>query len=71
MAPDTILSPGDVVQLSRRCNNREMAGQLLVVDRPTHYGVRGLVQVDGELCAYRAEWDEIEYVGQARMVEAA
>lgn len=69
------LKVGSVVQLSAEGANKAFAGCLMVVTDPKPWGAQGYVQNTGEsrscaglLAFYRAEWAEMEYVGEATWV---
>lgn len=73
MTEGTALFNGDVVQLSPTVKNKAFAGCFMVVSEPKSFGAQGYVQALGERMGekskgqayYRANWDEMEYVGKA------
>lgn len=68
------LKPGAVVQLSPETGNPAFAFCMMVVTDPKPWGAQGYVQALGDRNAtggrayYRAEWDDMEYVGHAEWV---
>jgi hypothetical protein len=75
MAPCDLV-PGDVVQLSPDVRNPMFAGCMMTVTEPKGWGAQGYVQMTGEngqpggQAYYRANWDEMEFVGYAQwMIE--
>ena len=60
-----------VVQLSPECRNPAFACCFMVVTEPKSWGCQGFVQglgtreEPGGQAFYRANWEEMEYVGQA------
>jgi hypothetical protein len=77
MTPDTKLEVGDLVQLSPDdCENRMLAGCIMVVTEPKSFGAQGYIQVTGEngqpggLAYYRAQFAEMELVGHAEWLAA-
>ena len=71
-----ILEEGDVVQLNpETVRNKAFAGCMMVVSEPKEFGAQGYVQALGETreasggqAYYRAQWDEMEYVGKAAWI---
>lgn len=65
------LSPGMVVQLSPECRNPMLACCMMTITEPKPWGAQGYVQctgVDekmGGQAYYRAQWGEMELVGDA------
>ena len=70
------LKVGDVVQLSPETSNKGFGGCFLQVTEPKSWGVVGFVQALGDRnqiggrAYYRANWDEIEFIGTAIWVGA-
>lgn len=72
MKPNEIeLKKGMVVQLSPKVGNPMFACCMMVIDHPKVFGAQGYVQSlgksgeSGGQAYYRAEWEEMEYVGSA------
>lgn len=66
------LKAGDVVQLNPdTVYNKAFAGAFMIVTEPKSWGAQGYVQVLGEnrepggQAYYRANWDEMEFIGHA------
>lgn len=65
------LEHGDVVQLNPHCGNPMFGGCMMTVTEPKNFGAQGYVQALGEngemggVAFYRANHDEMEYVGRA------
>jgi hypothetical protein len=65
------LQPGMVVQLSPNVANPMFACCFMIISEPKPFGAQGYVQALGEngkmgsQAYYRANWDEMELVGQA------
>jgi hypothetical protein len=75
MRPDEpILAEGDVVQLSPNVGNPMFAGCMMIVTEQKTFGAQGYVQALGEngkpggQAFYRAQWSEMEYVGQCAWI---
>lgn len=74
------LHVGDVVQLNPEFHFGEkqgfFGGCFMLVTEPKPFGAMGFIAIPGNRgevpgCAYyRANWDEMEYVGKARFVPA-
>jgi hypothetical protein len=73
MAPCDLV-PGDVVQLSPEARNPMFACCMMTVSEPKECGAQGYVQMTGEngmiggRAFYRAQWEEMEYVGHAQWI---
>lgn len=76
MTPEGMRAPslnaGDVVQLNpETCRNPMFGGCMMTVTEPKSWGAQGYVQGLGEngkmggQAYYRANWDEMEFVGNA------
>jgi hypothetical protein len=67
------LKEGDVVQLSPNVSNPIFAGCFMIVSEPKSFGAQGYCQPIGShgavtyqgVAYYRAQWDEMEYIGHA------
>jgi hypothetical protein len=75
MKPDErLLKEGDVVQLSPDVGNPMFACCMMTVTEPKAWGAQGYVQMTGEdgkpggQAYYRAQWAEMEYVGQCAWI---
>lgn len=70
MKEGMILAKGMVVQLSPDVGNPMFACCMMVITEPKTFGAQGYVQglgeagKPGEQYYYRANWDEMEFVGQ-------
>lgn len=71
------IEKGNLVQLNpEKCKNPIFAGCIMVVTEPKSFGAQGYVQALGEKAKpgdqayYRADWEEIELVGNAEWVVA-
>ncbi len=70
------LEAGDVVQLGPETRNQMLAFCMMTVTEPKAFGAQGYVQslgVDGKpggQAYYRAEWNEMEFVGRSVWVSA-
>lgn len=68
------LVKGDVVQLGPACSNPMLAFCMMTVEEARPWGAIGYVQGTGQdgksggQAYYRAQWDEMEYVGKAEWV---
>jgi len=75
MKPDTLLKPGDLVQLNPdTVRNKMFTACIMVVTEAKPFGAQGYVQMGGEngepggQAYYRPGWDEMELVGFAEWV---
>lgn len=72
MKESTTLKTGDVVQLNpAACRRPEFGGCMMVISELKKFGAEGYIQSLGEngamggVAFYRANWDEMEFVGHA------
>lgn len=69
-----LVKPGVVVQLSPEVGNPMFAACMMIVTEVKGFGAQGYVQSLGEKgkpggqAHYRANWDEMEFVGAAQWV---
>lgn len=69
------LKVNTVVQLNpHSISNKAFGGCFMIITEPKGFGAQGYVQAIGDMDApggqayYRANWDEMEYIGQAEWV---
>lgn len=76
MQATELLKIGDIVQLNpNTVRNKAFSGCFMTVTEPKNWGAQGYVQALGEnretsggRAYYRAEWEEMEFVGQAEWI---
>lgn len=74
MKPGTSLPRGTVVQINPEAHDGFFRGCLMVVTEPKSFGAMGYIAMPGQrgdmpgLAYYRAEWNEMEFVGLAAWI---